>query len=56
MTRYNFKSIILISALAVALVSCGKATKEEGEEVTERFINMKDNIYNMFLFIEVKVW
>ncbi len=34
MTKYNFKSIIFISALAVAFSSCGKASKTEakGEE------------------------
>ena len=31
MTRYNFKLIILISVLAIAFVSCGKATKTEAE-------------------------
>jgi len=31
MTRYNFKSIILITTLAVAFVSCGNATKTEAE-------------------------
>ncbi|MFZ4726058.1 MAG: efflux RND transporter periplasmic adaptor subunit [Paludibacter sp.] len=47
MTKYNFKSIILISLISVAFVSCGKATKSEakGEEevLPENIVELRDD-------------
>jgi RND family efflux transporter MFP subunit len=47
MTKNNFKSIILISALAVAFVSCGKTTKAEGEGeeevLPENIVELRDD-------------
>ena len=45
MTKYNFKSIILISALALVFVSCGKAKKTEIKEevLSENIVELRDD-------------
>ena len=45
MTKYNFKSIILISALALVFVSCSKAKKTEIKEevLPENIVELRDD-------------
>jgi len=45
MTKYNFNTIILISALALVFVSCGKAKKTEIKEevLPENIVELRDD-------------
>lgn len=45
MTKYNFNTIILISALALVFVSCGKAKKTEIKEevLSENIVELRDD-------------